>query len=123
MDRPHRLASFKGWFPISDSHDPMEPAQTRMPAQPNRGACPVPGLSRRFCKSGRDAFLRHPAHVNVPISGAPQLSVFSERPNQANGSATAQRAAIAKNEAPPYQAYKLPDNKVSAAVTIAVAKA
>jgi len=41
---------------------------------------------------------------------------LSAKPNQANGSATPQRTAIGKNDTPPYLAYRVPDNKVSAAV-------
>ena len=49
------------------------------------------------------------------IEEARQLdSGLSAKPNQANGSAMAQRTAIGKNDAPPYLAYRDPDNKVSA---------
>ena len=47
-------------------------------------------------------------------------SVFYSRwlakPNHANGSATPQSTAIGKNDAPPYLAYRIPDNNVRAAV-------
>ena len=48
--------------------------------------------------------------------GSANLFRLSAKPNQANGSATPQRTAIGKNDAPPYLAYRAPDNKVSAAV-------
>ena len=90
---------------------------TRGPLLNNRHAqldplSPKSASSHSHMRSSRSSF----DSTRMLHQRASDLFRFSAKPNQANGSAMPQRTAIGKNDAPPYLAYRIPDNKVSAAV-------